>query len=803
MKIKNIISIFICTILIINLTINNLKAEKPLYILNAKKLTYKDNNKIIIAEGEAIAKDQFGKEIYSDYIIYDKVNNTIKTKSNSKYKDKQGNEINADDFFYDLNIKKIKAINNVKYKEKVGNIFLFSEFEYFENSSKGFGKNAKGLMTDKSSFESKFAEIDNNSGTMSLKTDTKKLSLINKLKSLFNNENKYTTCENSKGKKNIKEQCPDWSMTSLLTRHDSKKKMIYHNHAFINIKNIPVFYTPYFSHPDPTVKRKSGFMPPSIKNFDYLGQTLKVPYFLAIDDNSDLTITPIFYMNENNIYLAEYRKQNKNSNLYIDTSYTKGYKNINKTDENGSSLERTTGSRNHFFLNYLSNFENFFFDTHNLEINIQRISQKNYLNVNQINTNFIKQDITSLNNSLILDSYKDTQRLKISSNIYENLNDDNSNTKYQYIFPNIEYNNYFNKYNQKFDFSNNVKFINTGGDSKQVTQDNFLSSTSDNLIYENLGLSNVLFSKLSNLNSYNKNISGLKENLNNEFFGTVAIETSLPLIKYSKFKEEILNPKIFTKYSPSAKNNENETKILNYNDLYSIDRTSSSRSQETGASIGYGIDYETIIKNAKNEKFLSGQFGIGQIYQIEKAKNYTINSSLNEKKSNIVGKAKINYKFDIDNKKIYLKKNEDLLTNILNDKQLTLNYDFNLSKNIDKILKSSLSLGYDDFRNSITASYYETHDIGNDQYIEGNYTKKFENYINFLIGGKKNLENNFTENNYIEINYESDCLKIGFNLAKTFYESKDIKADNNLIFFIQLKPFGQPIAPDLTNLINN
>ena len=175
MKIKKKISIFICTILIFNLTIKNLYAERPLYILNAIKLTYKDNNKIIIAEGEASAKDQFGKEIYSDFIIYDKANNLIKTKSNSKYKDTQGNEIDADDFFYDLNIKKIKAINNVKYKEKEGNIFLFSEFEYFENSSKGFGKNAKGLLTDKSSFESRFAEIDNNSGTLTIKTDVKKV----------------------------------------------------------------------------------------------------------------------------------------------------------------------------------------------------------------------------------------------------------------------------------------------------------------------------------------------------------------------------------------------------------------------------------------------------------------------------------------------------------------------------------------------------------------------------------------------------------------------------------------------------
>ena len=231
MKTKNKILIITFTILIVNLTIKNLYAETPRYILNAIKLTYKDNNKIIIAEGEASAKDQFGKEIYSDFIIYDKGNKVIKTKKNSKYRDTQGNEIDADDFFYDLNIKKIKANNNVKYKEKSGNVFLFSEFEYFENSSKGFGRNVNGLLADKSSFESRFAEIDNNANTITIKTDTKKLSLIEKIKSLFNNENKYTTCENFDGKKNIKEQCPDWSLSTYQTKQDSKKKMVYHEHA--------------------------------------------------------------------------------------------------------------------------------------------------------------------------------------------------------------------------------------------------------------------------------------------------------------------------------------------------------------------------------------------------------------------------------------------------------------------------------------------------------------------------------------------------------------------------------------------
>ena len=101
MRIKNKILIFFYIILIFNLTIKNLYAEVPLYKLNAVKINYKDNNKIIIAEGQAYAVDQFGKEIFSDFIIYDKSKNIIKTKNNSKYRDKKGNKIDAD-FFYTI-----------------------------------------------------------------------------------------------------------------------------------------------------------------------------------------------------------------------------------------------------------------------------------------------------------------------------------------------------------------------------------------------------------------------------------------------------------------------------------------------------------------------------------------------------------------------------------------------------------------------------------------------------------------------------------------------------------------------------
>ena len=805
MKIKNKISIFVCAILIFNLTIKNLHAERPQYILNAIKLTYKDNNKIIIAEGDASAKDQFGKEIYSDFIIYDKENNIIKTKSNSKYKDTQGNEIDANDFFYDLNIKKIKAINNVKYKEKAGNIFLFSEFEYFENSSKGFGKNAKGLLTDKSSFESRFAEIDNNSDTITIRTDIKKANLFSKLKSLFKNENKYTTCENSEGKKNIKEQCPDWSLSTYQTIQESKKKMIYHEHAVLKIRNIPVFYTPYFSHPDPSVLRKSGFLPISTKNFTNLGRSYKAPYFWVIDDNNDLTFTPIFYNNENNIYLTEYRKQNQNSSLYIDSSYSSGYRDLNKTTNEGESLNRTSGSRNHFFLNFSGKYNNnILFGNNDLSLQVQRISQKNYLKVNEINTELVKQDINNLKNQVLINSYKKNQKLSISSSVYETLSNDSPNTKYQYYIPSIQYNNFFNKFNQNISLSNLFEARNYNGDAKKIIQRNTVGADSKEKTIKKIGASNIIKLKVSNLNFYNEKITEEKSHLNNELYSTIGLQSSIPLIRLTKTTEETLSPKIFTKFTPGSMNNESAAdKILNYADIYSMERLNNIDNPETGGSLGYGFDYELNKKNSENLNILKTNFSIGQVLSDVRNSKMPAKSSLNEKTSNIVG----NFNFFLDQSIIKSEGNEEKLKiNSLSSKMgssFNFNYNFNISNDLNKILKNEATISYGNEQNLINTTYYELNDIGNQKYIEANIRKSFKNNLNFLIGARKNLELEYTESNFIEANYESDCFKIGLSLTKKFYENDDLKKSNNLILFFTLKPFGQPLAPNLNSLVKN
>ena len=759
--------------------LENIYAETPIYELQGKKIIYTNDNNLIVAQGGAYAKDQSGKEIFADKITYNKKKANIKSEGKSIYADNRGNKLFADNFHYDINLKTIDAKNNVKYIDKDGNLLNFSSLKYYEELEKGIGQDLRAKLTDKSTMEGAEAEFDNKLGTVTL------------LK-----KNSYTPCENKENStKTIPEICPDWSIDTTKTTHDKNEKMVYHRNAVLKIKNIPVFYTPYFSHPDPSVKRKSGFLPPSVKNFTDLGQTIKTPYFWAISDNKDLTFTPIYYFDENSIFLTEYRQQNEKSKFYIDSSYTQGYKNINKKDNSGNEIKRTDGSRNHLFFNFLGSYEDLLFSQNDLEVNIQRISQKNYLNVNQINTEHVKQDMTSLNNNIIFNSYGGSQRIKIESNIYENLNIEEKNLKYQYTFPSIEYGNYFNKFDQLVNISSSFAAKNLGTNSNQAYFTNQINSESEIKLLDFLpGVANVFKTSTKNINVQNQNISDSKENFNSDTYLTLGVENSLPLMKINKNTEETLTPKIFTKFTTGSMTNANSLdKMLTYQDIYSMNRMSSITNPETGGDIGYGIDYNIRKKNNLSEVYMDGTFSIGQVIKKKKLKEMPENSSLANTSSDFVGNVSFFYDGKIEEKisqTAYLKKG------------LNINYGYTVSNDLNKILKNDIDISYADTKNTWSSKYYETHDISNEQYIDIKYDRKIYDDFTFATGVRKNIQDSFTENNFIGIAYETDCIKISLNLAKTFYQDEDLKPSNNFTLSLVLKPFGSPISPDLSSFLN-
>ena len=130
---------------------------------------------------------------------------------------------------------------------------------------------------------------------------------------------------------------PIWQLTARKIVHDNAAHEIEFHDAWMEIFGVPVLYSPYFSHPDPTVKRKSGFLAPSFGASGDLGGRIEIPYFWAIAPDRDLTVAPIITTKAYPVITGTYRQRLEDGSINIDAGGT--YNNLDRIgtgDTNGT-----------------------------------------------------------------------------------------------------------------------------------------------------------------------------------------------------------------------------------------------------------------------------------------------------------------------------------------------------------------------------------------------------------------------------------------------------------------------------------
>ena len=102
-----------------------------------------------------------------------------------------------------------------------------------------------------------------------------------------------------------------------------------YDNAILKVYNVPVFYFPKFFHPDPTVKRQSGFLQPRINNSNILGSSISIPYYYAISEDKDVTINPILFSKNTKMFQNEFRQKKEDSFLIADFGIVNNFKSSN------------------------------------------------------------------------------------------------------------------------------------------------------------------------------------------------------------------------------------------------------------------------------------------------------------------------------------------------------------------------------------------------------------------------------------------------------------------------------------------
>jgi len=731
--------------------------QKDTYSFSANRITYSQDNNIIEAEGNVVAKNNEGKQISSNKIVYNRSKQQLSTFGNSTLTDNKIGTLSAERFEYNLDKQSISAEEKVKFVDKDKNTYYFSKLNSDDkfNEIVGTDINAE-LNKDLLKSGDKFNEF------IEPRFSGKSATLKNNITIV--QDAQFTTCKRT----NEAEGCAYWNLKAGQLIHDKEQKKLTYKNVSLDLNSIPVIYVPYFSHPDPTVKRKEGFLAPSFSSLGGdIGPTIKIPYFYPLSESADFTVSPVYYFKQHPLLLGEYREKFKNGDMVVEGGYTQGYQKVNST--------QTDGSRNHLYGNINLNFKDKILDESQFSTKIQRVNDPTYLRVNKINStsdgfkkNLVRENDTKLANEVSLNSYGKNETLNLKAAAYQNITTIKKSDQYEYLAPEIIYSKYNFLNNNNLNFNSSFRSLNTNTNQNKTSFINNLDHSTSESYNSNLGIGYKFLTKINNINYYadHKNPN---EDLNAQINPMVALDTSLPLAKISKESEQYIIPRILTRYAPGKMQNAKSNDItLNTDNLFSINRMNSDELIEKDFSLNLGLDWLWKEKNLNQKKPSEASFSIGQVVKFNNDLDMPTKSSLQNKNSDLVTKVTYLSPGNFD----FVMKN-------------TLDNNLNHAYYNDVTLKTFLKQG------EVNFNFYEKNShIGSERYAKANLSSFITDSTKIKIETDRNLKTDMTNSHKLGIENENECIRYGIYFQKNFASDKDLKPATSVFFGVTLLPFG-------------
>jgi LPS-assembly protein len=198
-----------------------------------------------------------------------------------------GSTLEADKVTYDETAKRLHAEGNVRLTEADGRVTLGEIMNLSDDFRDGFVDSLRLDSPDATRMAA--SRADRSSGNFTV----------------FHS-GVYTACEACK---DDPKKPPLWQIKSARMIHDEGEKMIYFENAQLEFFGKPVAYMPYFSAPDPTVKRKTGYLIPMASYSTKYGAGMDIPYYWALAPDYDLTFSPRVMSKQGVLLRGEWRQR--------------------------------------------------------------------------------------------------------------------------------------------------------------------------------------------------------------------------------------------------------------------------------------------------------------------------------------------------------------------------------------------------------------------------------------------------------------------------------------------------------------
>ena len=677
-------------------------------------------------------------------IIYQKKTNIITAIGNVELS-RGGRVILADEISFNKTTGVVVANNNVILLEENGDVVFSNSVELADDFKHGFIKNIKVKMQDGSRLAANSAEL--------FKGDSKVMK-----QAVFS---PCLPCENEP------ESALIWQIKADKIIHDEKNKDIDYQNATLEFFNIPVFFTPYFTHPDPTVKRRSGLLPPTLSYSESKGFIYGQPYFLTLGRSKDLELEPTIYTEEGFTLESRYRKAF--SNGFIDLETSLGILDNSVTSENSEnlSIEGSVSMKTNFSLN----------DTWRARFDIEQTSDKSYTR------RYLSEDTEMLTSRLSIEGFRTRNYFAVEGYKFQGLRSFDIKGQQPKVLPSIFYSFVGEPDNigGRTELETTLRSI-----SRQFGNDSHVLSLSTGWKIPYYSINGSLFEFtavaqsdlfiVDNDTQYTASTIHNNDEFGARLFPQFGLKWVYPMFRESGSQHQILEPIINVVIAPNIV----ETSILPNEDsrgfeydntnIFEINRYSGLNRLTEGSRIDYGIKGASFVDNLLNYDLF-----FGQSYHLWGKNTFDHGSGLEDDFSDFVGQAffspadwlKVAYRFRLD-------KN---------------NFTPNRSELGFEIKNNSYNFSFDYV---LLDEYISTEILENREQLNFEFFAQIDEHWSSSVNLIQDLtdDSNKTRKGAINLTYTDECFTLGIGYQRKNLRFDSIEPDNQIFLIINFKNLG-------------
>lgn len=678
--------------------------------------------------------------------------------------------LEADDVSYDTNAEVVTARGNVQAVQG-GAVLLADEVVYYRNEDRVVARGNVSLTDeDGNTYFGDDATLSNHFQN----------GLINSFSALLDQSSRVAAAQAERidGKrhllrKGVFSSCPvcekedgtsskpTWQIKAVRVVQDQEALKVSYRDLIMEVKGVPVFYFPYFSHPDPSVKRKSGFLFPTIGTSDRLGTIVEVPYFFALAPNYDLTLSPLITGDEGMVMKSEWRHRTPFGDYELSGSLTSSK---DRTDTNIQTNNRETYG--HMF------GEGRFKATKHSSAGFQyeATNDDTYLRRYNITNN------VDLESNAYFERIHNRNYAFISSHYFQGLRATDNPGLTPYILPRIKAHytmnpGGFGRIN--FDGDALVLQRSEGVDSRRLSA----SADWQKTFTSSWGLVTKPFVHLRG-DVYHSNDrylgGGGSDKFTSRFLPSTGIDWRMPFARQGTRATIIVEPIVQTIFAPnggnpdSISNEDSETLVFDATSLFFANKSPGLDRWEDGSRVNAGFKVGGYLANGR-----FAQVTFGRNFRLKETDAFGLGSGLGETASDYVGRIEIepvpwfnfsqNMRFDSDS-----------LAFKLNEIRASVNW--------WRVRAQSTYLNVDNVNELAELPARE------EVKLLGQF-RITDNWSTFAGTRRDLLEGQPLETN-IGLEYVDDCTRFTMAFRRSFFRDRDIQPSDTLLFNIVLNGLG-------------